>query len=245
MSLIQKGGEVVHIPKRRDVFEFDDEVAAIFQDMATRSIPMYEEVHRLHCSLLHEALEEATLVVDVGSSTGHLFGAIEHELGFTLSEAGIEGLAIDSSPHMMGELRTRFPTVVGACRDITEAVDLKRPADIIFCLYTLQFIPPERKALAFDWIVRNLKLGGYLVLGQKESVPGVWADMAFTEEYHQFRRDNGYTQAEIDAKTSALAGSMWPISIAQIQSELAARGVVTYPTSRWLQFSTLIGVRRE
>lgn len=245
MSLIQKGGEVVHIPKRRDVFQFDSEVATIFDDMAVRSIPMYEEVHRLHCSLLRESIEEATLIVDIGSSTGHLFGAIENEIGFKLEEAGIEGIAFDSSPEMLVELTRRYPTVQGVCRDITDAADLKRPADIIFCLYTIQFIPPERKALAFDWIVRNLKMGGYLVLGQKEAVPGVWAAEAFSEEYYQFRRDNGYTQEEIDAKTRALANSMWPISVAQIQSELAARGVVTYPTSRWLQFSTMLGIRRE
>ncbi len=241
---MDKHGEVVHIPKRRDVFQFDEEVAAVFDSMAPRSIPLYNEAHRLHVSLLHESLRPGAVVADIGSSTGHLFRAIEKQQGVPFERTGIDGIALDLSSPMMERLSKEFPSVYTVVADIADAPDLPKPADLLFCLYVLQFIHPFQKKAALDWIVRNTKVGGCMVLGQKEDVGRDWMADRFSDEYYKFRRDNGYTQEEIDAKTEALKGSMWPILNDDLLWELRDRDVVVYETSRWLQFSTLVGIRR-
>lgn len=244
MSLEHVGGEVVHYPKRRDLFQFDDEVASIFDSMAPRSIPLYNEAHRMHVAMYRGRLVPGCVVADIGSSTGHLFRNIERELGMSLAQANLVPVALDVSDPMMGRLGQEFPDVATVTADLCEAPDLNPKADIMFCLYTLQFIPPARKGLAYDWIVRNLSLGGVLVLGQKDKCPTAQIEHEFRDEYFAFRRANGYTQAEIDAKTEALKGSMFPVTYEELVHEFGMRGMDLHETSRWLQFSTCVGVRR-
>lgn len=244
MSVETVAGEPVHYPKRRDLFKFDEEVASIFDNMAPRSIPLYNEVHRLHVSMLRKRLIPGAVVVDVGSSTGHLFRNIERLLGKKFSDTGIYGVAVDVSPAMMGLLRAEFPTVETICGDITKIPDLSTPADILFCLYTVQFIPDEQKAAAYGWLARNTKLDGALVVGQKDRIDRPPFANDFNEEYYLFRRDNGYSQEEIDAKTAALKNSMWPLPSRATAQYLADCGIEALETSRWLQFSTFLGYRR-
>lgn len=245
MSLEAVDGEIRHYPKRRDVFQFDDEVAGVFDNMAPRSIPMYNEVHRLHVSMFSHLLRPGAVVADVGSSTGHLFRNIEKQVGAVLAQTGITGYAVDLSDAMMSRLTKQFPSVTPVVGDMTDMQDLPQQADLAFCFYTLQFITPARKLMALDWLVRNTKVGGVLVLGQKDAIPDEPLRDLFDEEYYQFRRDNGYSQAEIDAKTAALKNSMWPIRHDQFLNMLQAYDLDYIETSRWLQFSTVACIRRK
>ena len=245
MPVDHTNGDPVHVPKRRNVFQFDDEVASIFDNMAPRSIPMYDEAHRLHVSLLRGWLTPGAVIADIGSSTGHLFRNVGRLLCKQFHETGIEGIALDSSYAMMDRLRAEFPTVDAIVADLARADPLLVRVDVMFALYVLQFIEPEMKCAALDWLVENTKIGGVIVLGQKEEIAHPWANGMFADEYYRFRHDNGYSQEEIDAKTEALKNSMWPITSDELVSRLNMRGVEVYETSRWLQFSTLIGVRRR
>lgn len=247
MSVEAAHGDPVHYPKRRDLFSFDEEVAAIFDNMSVRSIPMYNEVHRLHVSMFRHLLRPGAVVADIGSSTGHLFRNIEVALDSSMQEAGIEAYAVDISQPMMDRLSASFPQVTGIVGDITKLPDLPKPADFMCCLYTLQFVSPESKVVALDWLLRNLAVGGVLILGQKEIVRNVSLRELFDEEYYKFRRDNGYTQAEIDAKTVALRNSMWPIEHDMLLTMLRMSPYCldVIETSRWLQFSTVACIRRK
>ena len=245
MSLETKeDGDKVHYPKRRDVFEFDAEVAAHFDSMAVRSIPMYAEVHRLHTSLLRPYLQPGTVIVDIGSSTGMTFRAIEKELGKPLKDTGMCAYAIDSSSAMNIRMALQFPSVLCYTKDIADMFTLPLRADIVFAYYVLQFLPTEKRGRALSWIASNLKEGGILVLGQKDNTSGEPFDSSMGEEYYKFRRDNGYTQAEIDAKTAALRNSMWPVLNDTLRAELRLHGFDFVETSRWLQFSTMLAVKR-
>lgn len=244
MSLEMTSGDPVHFPARRDLFQFDSEVASIFDNMAPRAIPLYNEVHRMHVAMCRNKLAPGAVVADIGSSTGHLFRNIERELGLSLAQAQLRPVALDVSDPMMGRLGAEFPTVGTITADLCEAPDLNPKADVLFCLYTLQFIHPSRKALAYDWVVRNTALGGVIVLGQKDKCATAQLEAQYRDEYFAFRRANGYTQAEIDAKTEALKGSMFPVTYDELVHEFSMRGIDLHETSRWLQFSTCMGVRR-
>ena len=95
-----------------------------------------------------------------------------------------------------------------------------------------------------QWLRRNLAPGGILILGQKEREPWRYANR-FSETYYAMRRRNGYTQAEIDAKTAALKNSMWPVSPEEMAYELNQVGLTYTETTRWAQFTSGISMIRD
>lgn len=236
-------GTLTHFPANPEQFAFDAEVSSIFDSMALRSIPNYAEAHRLHAALALPHLKPGAVLADVGASTGNFFKALSAYAGRPLLQLGLETHAYDTSEHMMRELSSRFPSVTGHTCDIATAPDLPRPANVIVCLYVLQFLPSSARQRALDWLQRNLAPRGMLILGQKETSPWRYEN-AWVEEYHAFRRANGYTQAEIDAKTRALAGAMWPVSCETLTHELDQRGLSYTETTRWMQFTTGVSTQR-
>lgn len=243
MSLTHAQGKHVHFPATPDKFEFDAEVATIFDSMALRSIPMYAEVHRVHVEMFADRFVDGAVVADIGASTGNFFTTIERQIGSSLGSAGIRGYAIDSSIHMLNELHERHPSVELLVGDLALAPDLPQPADVIACLYVLQFMRGTARTKAFEWLSRNLAPDGVLILGQKEKEPWRYAHR-FSETYYAFRRANGYTQEEIDAKTAALKNSMWPVSMDELSLELNACGLTYTETTRWMQFTSGVSTHR-
>lgn len=244
MSLSHAQGKHVHYPATPDKFEFDAEVATIFDSMAIRSIPMYAEVHRMHVEMFADKFVKGAVVADIGASTGNFFTQIELQIGKSLKDAGIRGFALDSSVHMLNELHERHPSVELLVGDLSEAHDLPQPADVIACLYVLQFMRGTTREKGLQWLRRNLAPGGILILGQKEREPWRYANR-FSETYYAMRRRNGYTQAEIDAKTAALKNSMWPVSPEEMTYELNQVGLTYTETTRWAQFTSGVSMIRD
>jgi tRNA (cmo5U34)-methyltransferase len=242
MSLVQeRGNDPVHFPKRRDVFQFDEEIAAIFPNMAVRSIPMYAEVHRLHAALLHRMFHDrcALDVLDVGASRGHFLREICKRFQSAFMTGWLKCFAMDNSRPMLELIRGDMPAVHTIEADVTTLPDLGRRFDVISLLYVLQFIPEDRKVAVLQWAYDSLRPGGVLLLGQKENAPEGHNYM--NEEYIQFRVDNGYTREEIEAKTKALQGSMWCMGRGELHAALNDVGFVEITdTSRWLMFSTIL-----
>lgn len=244
MSLEITEDRHIHFPRNLDLFQFDDEVTSIFDSMALRSIPMYAEVHRLHAHMFRDTFQPGAVVADVGASTGAFFRAIEEATGARMAGLGLEAHAVDLSHHMVARVAADFPTVRARVGDLTAMPDLPRKADAIACLFVLQFIHPDERSKAIAWLARNLAPNGVLFLGQKDDVSGA-VDPLYTSEYHHFRRTNGYTQEEIDIKTRALAGSMWPATHEDFVAALAEHGLQYKESTRWLQFSSGVCTHRR
>lgn len=242
MSVDIVEGRVVHYP-RRSVFQFDEEVSRIFPDMAMRSIPMYEEAHRLHISMFKDRIlgQPRTVFYDVGASRGQFFKELCKQLQINLKtgSVGFACTAIDNSAPMLTRLKAEMPWVHTVEADAAYLIDFKEPADFICMFYILQFLQTDQQKLdALKWAYRNLKDGGVLFLGQKDLTTDTHTEL-FANEYYRFRMDNGYTLEEIRAKTEALKGSMWPINPARLEDLCyGARFSDFVETTRWLTFST-------
>lgn len=247
MSLvIDKGDRPVHIPRNRNAFEFDEEVAAIFENMAQRSIPMYSEIHRLHMGMLKKRLMglQPCAVADIGASTGRTFRVMRKMLGVqTLADVpGLTCTAYDNSPPMLEKIRAEFPEVNSVFLDLLKPAAPYPVMDVVFMYYVLQFIPYEYKQAVVKWVYDHMAPGGVLVMGQKEFM-GLSND-AFQQEYIEFRLANGYTREEIELKTIALKGAMWiqtPIDLMDSLYEAGFKSV--QETTRWLNFSTLVAFK--
>lgn len=243
MSVDVTEDRVVHFPKNRSVFQFDEEVSRIFPDMAKRSIPMYEEAHRLHISMYANRIASSprTVFYDIGASRGHFFKALcnQFQIPVSVGAPEFECVAIDNSMHMLKALGEEMPWIRMVEADARYLVDFQEPADFISMFYLLQFLETqEEKLTALKWAYRNLKPGGVLFLGQKNLTSKTY-DSMFTDEYYHFRMANGYTLAEIQAKTEALKNSMWPLSSEWMEELCYQAGFIDYTeTTRWLMFST-------
>lgn len=252
MTLERNNGKHVHYPNNPDIFEFDSEVASHFGEMALRSIPMYSEVHRMHVAMMFHNqqwdIDNPLTIFDIGSSRGGLLKEVcsQCSLDPMVGAQYLNCIAVDSSPHMIDLLSCEMPWVRTLCANALDLPDFLDKADVISMLYLLQFVRwPGEKLRLLKWAWRNLKPGGMLILGQKEKMSDTYQSSA-DAMYYAWRRRNGYTDAEIEAKTRALQGSMWPDNSAWLEDQCYRAGFIDYTeTTRWLQFSTSICTKGE
>lgn len=260
MSLVIKDTGPVHYPARRDVFEFDEEVSAIFENMAQRSIPMYAEVHRLNAAFIQRHRESARhkgpyVIWDVGGSTGMAMKALSDRLGIYAPGGMVETAChvIDNSQPMLDQVHAKLPWIVPHLIDITEPKWTQTPGlpepDCIIFNYVLQFIKPAQKLEVLKTLARALRTRGLFLMAQKETVKESNAGIiptTLTEEYIQFRRNNGYTDKEIDLKTRALKNSMWLITKQTTLTGLYEAGFsVVHETTRWGNFASYGAIKSK
>jgi tRNA (cmo5U34)-methyltransferase len=216
---------------------------------------MYDAVHKLHVSILLERYRASRhrdlgyTLVDIGSSTGRLFREICNQLQLHENQAppGMAGYAIDPSHGMMDQLTKHVPWVTPYQCDVLALDESAYPvfgADAVNASYVLQFIHPDYKRDALQTMYRMLKPGGLLFMAQKDIVSQHSLGFLLNESYDTFKTDNGYSREEIDAKTEALRGSMWPYTQAKLLKSLYEVGFRDImPTTRWCCFSSLVARR--
>lgn len=264
MSLvINKNGDPVHTPKRRDVFEWDNEVATIFDNMALRSIPMYSETHRIHASIIKRYAKDRlnftgtvgsdvrVTIADIGASTGAFIKTLCHTFRVD-SYVGVPNcrvVAIDSSDDMLRQISRSMHWVDTIQHDIEWGLDWMRKViphfDFVNVSYLLQFLDQGKRLPVLQTISKKMRSGGLIFISQKEAIENVILSKLFQDEYVQFRVDNGYTEEEIAAKTEALKGAMWVDTYEFTKELLEHAGFENVqPTTRWLNFSSMMAVKK-
>jgi tRNA (cmo5U34)-methyltransferase len=83
-------------------FEFDEEVAAVFDDMLERSVPFYKESQKITQFFTHKNLTEGGIVYDLGCSTASLLLNIHRDLSVNASLVGL-----DNSEAMLKQARRK------------------------------------------------------------------------------------------------------------------------------------------
>ncbi len=221
-----------------DRWHFGGPVPAAFDEPVRRSVPLYDEGHRLILELSDFFLNVGSgRVVDLGCSTGTLLSglAARHD------GRGMSFLGVDSEPDMVAHAADRCADDARIAIRHASATDpdcftadrspddLRRPpqtretkranksetaagADLIVSYYTMQFVPPRQRQQVFDRIYQSLNWGGALVLFEKVRAPDArFQDMA-TQLYQEFKQRQGYRSEEILAKSRALKGVLEPFS---------------------------------
>ncbi len=236
-------GRVVHYPDDPDHFAFDADVAAVFPSMSTRSIPNFLAAHAAHARMLKAWMVPGARILDVGSARGAFLKELRQRYLTEWEMMNVE--AIDSSVDMCHYLQVDFPDVVVRCEDIATHDFLRaRPPlyDVICVSYVLQFIPPQWQNQVVIRLFNLVRPGGAFILGHKSRCPGRSGEMA-NEEYIRFRVDNGYTREEIDAKTQALKGSMFPMDHHMLMAMMRSQFSEVTETFRYMMFSTVFAVK--
>ena len=120
-------------------FEFDEEVASVFDDMLNRSVPFYKEMQRLSINFACNFLEEDDKVYDLGCSTASTLIELSKATPYKLNLVGI-----DNSEAMLQRASKKakaFGVDIELLNSDIFDVELKN-ANLVLANYTLQFIRP-------------------------------------------------------------------------------------------------------
>ena len=222
-------------------FEFDEEVAAVFDDMLQRSVPFYSESQKITEFFALKQLEEGGKMYDLGCSTATLLLNIRRKLN---SNARLIGL--DNSEAMLEQARKKCEAY-GADVEVKNADILDydyEEADVFVSNYTLQFICPLVREELVKKISSSLKKGGIFIFSEKVISHHTKLNKDLIECYYDFKKEQGYSQYEIMQKREALENVLVPYSEEEnIKMALNSGFTHCEVVFRWSNFCTFIAIK--
>ena len=222
-------------------FEFDEEVAAVFDDMLERSVPFYKESQRITEFFALKNLHAEGVLYDLGCSTASVLLNIHRDL-----ELNVELIGLDNSEAMLKQARRKCEAygakiaVVNA--DILE-YDYKQ-ADVFISNYTLQFIRPLKREELVKKIASSLKKEGVFIFSEKVISHHSKLNKDLIECYYDFKKTQGYSEYEIVQKREALENVLVPYSEEEnIKMALNSGFSHCEVVFRWANFATFIAIK--
>jgi len=228
-------------------FEFNERVADVFDDMVSRSVPFYGEIHRILIDLTNYIFSNVNkpIIYDLGCSTGTTLNI----LGKKIFEQGKTPvlIGIDNSLPMVKKAKQKLDGAFGEVEirhDDLLTTKLDHSADLIVMNYTLQFINPQDRKFLLQKIYQALKPGGTFILSEKINPEQSCYFDLITDLYYDFKKRNGYSQLEISQKREALENVMKPISPSQQLQTLQDAGFQkSEMIFRWYNFASYMCVK--
>lgn len=205
-------------------FTFDAQVADVFSDMIERSVPGYRAIITMIGTLTERYAQTGSTLYDLGCSLG---AATLSMLGGLKAE-GCRIVAVDSSAAMVERCREAVAGIhTCAGVDLMEQDILRTEitdASVVVLNFTLQFIPPDRRADLLERICRGMRPGGVLILSEKVTFTDGHLDRLLTDIHHDFKRAHGYSDLEISQKRAALEHVLIPETIPAHRDRLLDAG---------------------
>jgi len=225
-------------------FKFTKEVASVFDDMLSRSVPFYAETQRMIAELAGDFVQSGTNVYDLGCSTGTTMLALHNGV-----PKDAKFIGVDNSEDML--VRCREKLAAGRFDRPFElrAVDLNAGASVenaslALMILTLQFIRPlQRERLMAD-IFRGLNHDGCLIVVEKVLGEDSLFNRLFIGYYYDMKRRNGYSEMEIAQKREALENVLIPYTLLE-NRELLLRTGFRYVDVffKWYNFCGIVAVK--
>ncbi|MEX1057892.1 MAG: methyltransferase domain-containing protein, partial [Natronospirillum sp.] len=189
-------------------WSFSGDTWQTFDDHIRRSIPFYDQLHELIVGYACEFARHDGWLYELGCSTGNL----SQRLSLACPTARVCG--IDAEPAMVAKAqKVRRANLEYHCADI-RAFSFTHSAlktDLVVLCYTLQFLPVNDRLPLLRRIHAALRPGGALVLAEKVKRQDKEFEDLCRRVHHHFKRQQGYTDAEIDAKDRSLEGVLVPL----------------------------------
>jgi len=222
-------------------FEFDEEVAAVFDDMLERSVPFYKESQKITQFFVKKNLSENGIVYDLGCSTASLLLNIHRDLEIKATLVGL-----DTSDAMLTQARKKCEAY-GADIEVINADILEYEyamADIFISNYTLQFIRPLVREKLIKKLANSLKKEGVFIFSEKVISHHSKLNKDLIECYYDFKKTQGYSEYEIMQKREALENVLVPYSEEEnIKMALENGFSHCEVVFRWANFATFIAVK--
>jgi tRNA (cmo5U34)-methyltransferase len=221
-------------------FVFDGKVVSVFDDMIRRSVPGYSTVIGMTKAFTEQYAANNSNLYDLGCS----LGAATLAMRKGLKAKNCRIIAIDNSQSM-----------IDRCKEIIESDISPTPVDIInadiidtqitnasiVCMnFTMQFLPPDKRAFMLKKIYDGLLDTGLLILSEKICFDTDDQQCFQTDMYHNFKKLNGYSDLEVSQKRKALENVLIPDTITRHKERLTECGFKT--TYLWFQCFNFISL---
>lgn len=229
-------------------FEFDEEVAEVFDDMLVRSVPFYLEQQHMVREIVRKFWIPGTNVYDLGCSTATTLINVARELaqparliGYDNSLPMLERATRKITEHgYAGSIEARYGDLNG---DLSK-LSLEGASVVTMC-WTLQFIRPLQRGNLIRWIYNALIEDGVLVVTDKVLTNSTHMNRFFIDFYYRFKRRNGYSQEEILRKREALENVLIPYRVTENLELFRRSGFEIAETFfQWYNFAGFLCVKK-
>lgn len=206
-------------------FKFDYQVANIFENMISRSVPGYENVITMSGILASKFVTDNANCYDLGCSLGATSFSIQKHI----NAKNCRIYAIDNSKAMIERLESKllisdvYPTpIIPILGDIQE-VNMENN-QLTAINFTLQFLKISERQSLLEKIYNSMSPGAVLILSEKIKSQNEEENNLLIDIYHQWKETNGYSKREIEKKREALENVLIPESIEEHKARLEKVG---------------------
>jgi tRNA (cmo5U34)-methyltransferase len=234
--------------KRASNFEFNADVAEIFDDMLERSVPFYLEQQGMIRSLCRNLWIPGTKVYDIGCSTATTLIGLSRELPPAARFVGY-----DNSLPMLERARRnveenhfqeRVDLRHGELNGELSALPLENAGVVTMC-WTLQFIRPLRRDDLIRWIYDALVDEGALIVTEKILTNNGHMNRFFIDLYYDFKKQRGYSDTEIVRKREALENVLIPYRLDENVDLFQRNGFEIVETFfQWFNFAGFLCIKK-
>jgi tRNA (cmo5U34)-methyltransferase len=195
-------------------FKFDRQVANVFENMISRSVPGYENVITMSGILAEKFVRDNSNCYDLGCS----LGATSLSIQKYLKSKNCRIYAVDNSEAMIERLQAILSMSEVLPNPIIPVLaniqDIEMTNNSLTAInFTLQFIKIEERQALLEKIYNSLLPGGVLILSEKIKSDDPTENNLLIDIYHQWKESNGYSKREIEKKREALENVLIPESI--------------------------------
>ena len=221
-------------------FEFDKEVADVFDDMIDRSVPFYKENLHLSINILKHYLNDNDNVLDLGSSTGTFL------INLAKFNPTLNLIGIDNSSAMVQKAQKKAKAfgvnITFLEKDFLE-YDFGKNR-LISANYTIQFIRPIKREKLISKIYNSLEDNGIFIMSEKLISEDKKLNKILIDEYYKYKKEKGYSEYEIAKKREALENVLIPYSELENREMLKNAGFKHIEVIfRWCNFATFIAFK--
>ncbi len=221
-------------------FEFDEEVASVFDDMLERSVPFYKENLNLQIDILKKFLDENDRIIDLGSSTGTFLIELSKKI------ENLNLIGIDNSPAMVKKANLKAKAF-GSNAKFIEADFLEYDfsnSNAVIANYTIQFIRPLKREKLIQKIYNSLKNQGIFLMSEKLISENKKLNKIMIDLYYSFKKEMGYSEYEISQKREALENVLIPYTMHENIEMLKNAGFRDIEVIfRWNNFATFMAFK--
>lgn len=195
-------------------WSFDENVSDCFEDMLSRSIPQYEVMRESSANLVHDVIspwasENNFFILDIGCSDGLMIEKLLNKF----DEKGIY-TGIDISEPMLEKAKCRFKDNDNvSIRNCDLRTDFPNTAyNAITSILSIQFTPIEYRQHIIQEIYDHLYLNGCFIMVEKVLGNTDKINKLFVDNYYDMKKQNGYTEEQIERKRLSLEGVLVPVT---------------------------------
>lgn len=204
-------------------FEFNAQVADVFDNMIQRSVPGYQFLLDVIGVLAQRYGQEHSQCYDLGCSLGTTTLRLRQHLPASCHVLGIDNSAAMVSRCRHNMARDNSQASYEILQQNIQDTNIEN-ASIVILNFTLQFIPDDERQAILQSIYDGMQPGGVLLLAEKICFADTQQQELQTDLYHDFKRFQGYSDLEVAQKRAALENVLITNTLDQHQQRLSNAG---------------------